>query len=65
MVTFIHKIFGFKQKEPTFAIPNRRQFQYGTAGALAQSVEQRTENPCVAGSIPAGTTSKTESFTAM
>jgi hypothetical protein len=25
-------------------------------GALAQSVEQRTENPCVAGSIPAGTT---------
>ncbi len=27
-------------------------------GALAQSVEQRTENPCVAGSIPAGTTSK-------
>ena len=28
-------------------------------GALAQSVEQRTENPCVAGSIPAGTTKKT------
>ena len=27
-------------------------------GALAQSVEQRTENPCVAGSIPAGTTPK-------
>ena len=27
-------------------------------GALAQSVEQRTENPCVAGSIPAGTTTK-------
>jgi hypothetical protein len=26
------------------------------AGALAQLVEQRTENPCVAGSIPAGTT---------
>ena len=26
------------------------------SGALAQSVEQRTENPCVAGSIPAGTT---------
>lgn len=25
-------------------------------GALAQLVEQRTENPCVAGSIPAGTT---------
>jgi hypothetical protein len=25
-------------------------------GAIAQSVEQRTENPCVAGSIPARTT---------
>ena len=25
-------------------------------GAIAQLVEQRTENPCVAGSIPAGTT---------
>jgi hypothetical protein len=29
-------------------------------GAIAQSVEQRTENPCVAGSIPARTTE--ESF---
>jgi hypothetical protein len=26
------------------------------AGALAQLVEQRTENPCVPGSIPGGTT---------
>ena len=26
-------------------------------GAIAQSVEQRTENPCVPGSIPGGTTS--------
>ena len=26
-------------------------------GTIAQLVEQRTENPCVAGSIPAGTTS--------
>ena len=33
-----------------FAAPNRK-------GAVAQSVEQRTENPCVAGSIPAHTTS--------
>jgi hypothetical protein len=31
-------------------------------GAIAQLVEQRTENPCVAGSIPAGTT---ESLTEM
>ena len=29
-----------------------------TAGTLAQSVEQRTENPCVPGSIPGGTTKK-------
>ncbi len=28
-------------------------------GALAQLVEQWTENPCVPGSIPGGTTTKT------
>ena len=27
-------------------------------GAIAQLVEQRTENPCVTGSIPVGTTKK-------
>ena len=27
-------------------------------GAIAQLVEQRTENPCVPGSIPGGTTPK-------
>ncbi len=27
-------------------------------GAIAQSVEQRTENPCVPGSIPGGTTKR-------
>ena len=27
-----------------------------TEGAIAQLVEQRTENPCVPGSIPGGTT---------
>ena len=34
------------QKAPIFAAP----------GAVAQSVEQRTENPCVGGSIPPHTT---------
>ena len=29
-----------------------------SAGTLAQLVEQRTENPCVPGSIPGGTTNK-------
>ena len=35
---------------PTFAIPNNK------TGVIAQLVEQRTENPCVPGSIPGGTT---------
>ncbi len=29
-----------------------------TTGAIAQLVEQRTENPCVRGSTPRGTTRK-------
>ena len=33
----------------------------GNDGAIAQLVEQRTENPCVPGSIPGGTTKKTQS----
>ena len=32
---------------------------FGLYGAIAQLVEQRTENPCVTGSIPVGTTKKT------
>ncbi len=32
--------------------------QSQTDGAIAQSVEQRTENPCVPGSNPGGTTSR-------
>ena len=31
-------------------------------GAIAQLVEQRTENPCVPGSIPGGTTEKAKMF---
>ncbi len=30
------------------------------SGAIAQLVEQRTENPCVPGSIPGGTTRKSK-----
>ena len=37
---------------PTFATQNEKD------GAIAQLVEQRTENPCVPGSIPGGTTEK-------
>jgi hypothetical protein len=41
------------------------RFEKATAGAVAQSVEQRTENPCVAGSIPAHTTALKKASTAM
>jgi hypothetical protein len=44
-----------------FCCPNSKyEFRFpevpGLKGAVAQLVEQRTENPCVAGSIPAHTT---------
>ena len=45
------KIFGqFKKKQ--YLCTRFRQER----GAIAQLVEQRTENPCVPGSIPGGTT---------
>ena len=41
----------------TFAIPIEREgSSKEKSGAIAQLVEQRTENPCVPGSIPGGTT---------
>ena len=41
----------------TFAIPIEREgSSKEKIGAIAQLVEQRTENPCVPGSIPGGTT---------
>ena len=48
-----------------FFTPNNLQIKKNTLplqpqtkkqGAIAQLVEQRTENPCVPGSIPGGTT---------
>ena len=45
---FLQKSFH-KQK-------NKLHLHSPIGGAIAQLVEQRTENPCVAGSIPAGTT---------
>ena len=37
--------------------PQKRYYRTEQArGAIAQLVEQRTENPCVPGSIPDGTT---------
>ncbi len=45
----IRQKFGGSEILPTFATQT-------TEGAIAQLVEQRTENPCVLGSIPSGTT---------
>ena len=42
-----------QNKKHTFALANQQ-------GAIAQLVEQRTENPCVPGSIPGGTTEERE-----
>jgi hypothetical protein len=44
------KILVVKKKTLTLHTQNK------TVGAIAQLVEQRTENPCVPGSIPGGTT---------
>ena len=44
-------MFGGSEISCTFALANKQ-------GAIAQLVEQRTENPCVPGSIPGGTTCK-------
>ena len=46
---FLIKVFGYSDLRYIFAVRK--------GGAIAQSVEQWTENPCVPGSIPGGTTS--------
>jgi hypothetical protein len=51
--TFYKVSFEIAKKPPIFALAKQIR-----KGAIAQSVEQRTENPCVPGSIPGGTTSK-------
>ncbi len=45
---FFTKVFGYSDLRYIFAVRK--------GGAIAQSVEQWTENPCVPGSIPGGTT---------
>ena len=52
----------FSQKSLEFKIKDiPLQPQTRNNGAIAQLVEQRTENPCVPGSIPGGTTCKNAS----
>ena len=49
-VFFLRNSLQFKK----VSLPLQRQISNN--GAIAQLVEQRTENPCVPGSIPGGTT---------
>ena len=51
---FPQKALRYKKKLFIFAPANEK-------GAIAQLVEQRTENPCVPGSIPGGTTFQKQS----
>ena len=51
-VFFLRNSLQFKK----VSLPLQRQTSNN--GAIAQLVEQRTENPCVPGSIPGGTTLK-------
>ena len=64
-MAFFTFLFGYPKFEiifaPSFGKPMadlRRAEAKTGLGALAQSVEQWTENPCVPGSIPGGTTLK-------
>ena len=53
----VDQTIAYSKKVPTFA-PVIETITVSTTkkGAIAQLVEQRTENPCVPGSIPGGTT---------
>ena len=52
------RIFAVIKKNSTFALAKWKVVTLieFINGAIAQLVEQRTENPCVPGSIPGGTT---------
>ena len=52
----MQKNLVMSKKNSTFAPAFRKN--NNPHGAIAQLVEQRTENPCVTGSIPVGTTVK-------
>ena len=55
-IMFIHK---YREKKRKYFCLFRIMLYLCSAndnGAIAQMVEQRTENPCVPGSIPGGTT---------
>ena len=54
----------FQKKKLKYLVSSKKSSTFAADlekinGAIAQLVEQRTENPCVPGSIPGGTTKKT------
>ena len=54
------KLLSKKRRKKVWSI-NKKDYlctRNQNNGAIAQLVEQRTENPCVPGSIPGGTTLK-------
>ena len=53
---FFYSEFGILKIILNFAPRFERKSVPDRDGAIAQLVEQRTENPCVPGSIPGGTT---------
>jgi hypothetical protein len=55
---FFYSEFGILKIILNFAPRFERKSVPDRDGAIAQLVEQRTENPCVPGSIPGGTTFK-------
>ena len=59
-ISNIKNIYAFSYKNIWLFQKNVLSLQPQTRndGAIAQLVEQRTENPCVPGSIPGGTTAK-------
>ena len=56
ILNFSHIFFENSLQFQKLCLPLQPQTR--KIGAIAQLVEQRTENPCVPGSIPGGTTAK-------
>lgn len=59
MIKLFNAKFVRLKKIITFVAPKRNHIRVN--GVIAQLVEQRTENPCVPGSIPGGTTFQKQS----
>ena len=60
ILNFSHIFFENSLQFQKLCLPLQPQTR--KIGAIAQLVEQRTENPCVPGSIPGGTTKKLFNF---